>query len=68
MIIVGEQTGKMEVVLDKLAEFYEKEVDSLTKTVASLIEPVLIVFVGFGVGFLLFSIIYPIYSIARTGF
>ena len=68
MIIVGEQTGKMEVVLDKLAEFYEKEVDSLTKSVASLIEPILIVIVGLGVGFLVFSIIYPIYSIARTGF
>ena len=68
MILVGEQTGKMEIVLEKLAEFYQKEVDSLTKTVASMIEPILIVIIGFGVGFLLFSIIYPIYSIARIGF
>ena len=68
MIIVGEQTGKMEVVLDKLAEFYEKEVDGIVKSVASLIEPILIVIIGLGVGFLVFSIIYPIYSIARTGF
>jgi len=68
MVLVGEQTGKMEVVLDKLAEYYEKEVDSLAKTVSSLVEPVLIVIIGFGVGFLVYSIIYPIYSIARTGF
>jgi len=68
MVLVGEQTGKMEVVLDKMAEYYEKEVDSITKAFASLIEPVLIVIIGIGVGFVVFSIIFPIYSIARTGF
>lgn len=68
MVLVGEQTGKMEVVLDKLAEYYEKEVDSMAKAVSSMIEPILIVIIGAGVGFLVYSIIYPIYSIARTGF
>jgi len=67
MILVGEQTGKMSQVLSKLAEYYEKESDAKIKTVSSLIEPALIVFIGIGVGFLVFSIIYPIYSIAQTG-
>ncbi len=68
MIMVGEQTGKMGMILTKLAEFFEKEVDVRIKGLASLIEPVVIVIMGIGVGFLVFSIIYPIYSIAQTGF
>lgn len=68
MILVGEQTGKMSQVLTKLAEYYERETDNQIKTLSSLIEPVLIVFIGFGVGFLVFSLIWPIYSIAQTNF
>ena len=68
MISVGEKTGALDEVTRKLAEYYEREVDSIAKTVASLIEPILIVIIGAGVGSLVYSIIYPIYSIARTGF
>lgn len=68
LILVGEQTGKMGTVLTRLAEYYEKETDTLIKGLASLIEPVILVIVGVGVGFLVISIIWPIYSIAQTGF
>lgn len=68
MILVGEQTGKMSVVLTKLAEYYEKETDNRIKGISSLIEPILIVIMGLGVGFLVISVIWPIYSIAQTGF
>lgn len=68
MIMVGEQTGRMGTVLSKLAEYYEKETDALIKGLAGLIEPIILVIVGVGVGFLVISIIWPIYSLAQTGF
>ena len=68
MLMVGEQTGKMDTVLGKLGDFYENETDALIKGMAGLIEPVIIVVIGVGVGFLVYSIISPIYSIAQTGF
>lgn len=68
MVLVGEQTGKMGQILNRLAEYYEKEADSKIKGMASLIEPLLIVVIGAGVGFLVFAVIMPIYSIAQTGF
>ena len=68
MIMVGEQTGKMEMVLTKLADFYESESDSMIKGIAGLIEPIIIVVIGVGVGFLVYSILSPIYAIAQTGF
>lgn len=67
MMMVGEQTGKMGQVLTKLADYYEKETDTKIKGLSSLIEPAVIVIVGIGVGFLVFSIIWPIYSLAQTG-
>ena len=68
MVMVGEQTGKMGQILTKLADYYERETATMIKGLSSLIEPVIIVIVGAGVGFLVFSIIWPIYGIAQTGF
>ncbi len=68
MVMVGEQTGKMEIVLNKMADFYEKETDNMIKGLAGLIEPMIIVIIGGGVGFLVYAIMSPIYSIASTGF
>lgn len=67
MMMVGEQTGKVSQVLTRLADYYEKETDTKIKGLSALIEPAIIVVVGIGVGFLVFSIIYPIYSIAQVG-
>lgn len=68
MVSVGEQTGKLEMVLTKLAEYYERETNAIIKGISGLIEPVIILIIGLGVGFLVYSIIIPIYSVAQTGF
>lgn len=63
MVQVGEETGKTGEVLIKLAEFYEEEVEQITKNLSSIIEPVLMVLIGGAVGVFAVSIIQPIYSI-----
>jgi len=68
MVAVGEQTGKLEMVLTKLSEYYERETNAIIKGISGLIEPVIILIIGLGVGFLVYSIIMPIYSVAQTGF
>ena len=64
MIQVGEETGKTETILLKLAEFYEDEVSQLSKNMSSIIEPILMIFIGVAVGFMAFAILMPIYNIA----
>ena len=63
MVKVGEESGRLEEVLLYMAEFYELEVDTATKKLATAIEPILLLFIGFIVGFLALSIITPIYNI-----
>lgn len=63
MLQVGEETGKTENVLLKLAEFYEDEVTQLSKNMSSIIEPVLMIFIGSAVGFFAVSMLQPMYSI-----
>lgn len=63
MIRVGEESGKMDETLLYLAEFYEEEVDNSTKSLATAIEPLLLIFIGIVVAFLALSIITPIYNI-----
>jgi type IV pilus assembly protein PilC len=66
MIEVGEETGKTEEVLGKLAEFYEQDVDQLTKNLSSIIEPVLMLVMGVVVGFFAVSILQPMYSVLEN--
>lgn len=66
MIEVGEETGKTEAVLLKLAEFYEEEVNQLTKNLSSIIEPVLMLIIGSAVGFFAVSILQPMYSVMEN--
>jgi type IV pilus assembly protein PilC len=63
MVAVGEETGQMETMLTKIADFYEAEVDAKVKALTSLIEPILIVFIGGVVGFIVISMYLPIFSI-----
>ena len=66
MIEVGEETGKTEAILAKLAEFYEEEVDQITKNLSSIIEPVLMLLIGTVVGFFAVSILQPMYSVLEN--
>ncbi|MCA9388687.1 type II secretion system F family protein [Candidatus Berkelbacteria bacterium] len=65
MTSVGEQTGQLDKILLNLADYYEDQVDTKLKTLSSLIEPIIIVIIGVGVGFLVYSILIPIYNIAQ---
>jgi len=63
MIKVGEESGKFEETLFYLADYYELEVDTATKSLSTAIEPFLLIMIGLVVGFLALSIITPIYDI-----
>jgi type IV pilus assembly protein PilC len=63
MVAVGEETGQLEDMLTKVADFYEAEVDAKVKALTSLIEPLLIVFIGGIVGFIVISMYLPVLSI-----
>ena len=64
MVKIGEESGSISKVLDGVANFYRSEVDNIARNMASLIEPVLIVFLGIGVGIMVIGILMPIYNIA----
>ncbi len=66
MLQIGEETGEMGQILDRLAKFYNREVNSAVDTLVSLIEPVMIVALALGVGFLLAAVLLPIYNSASS--
>ena len=63
MIAVGEQTGALETMLSKIADFYEDEVDEATANLLALLEPVMIVFLGTVIGFIVISMYLPMFSL-----
>jgi type IV pilus assembly protein PilC len=63
MVAVGEETGQLQQMLSKVADFYEAEVDAKVKALTALIEPIMIVFVGGIVGFIVISMYLPMFSI-----
>jgi type IV pilus assembly protein PilC len=66
MIAVGEQTGSMEIMLSKVADFYDDEVDVAVGALTSMLEPVMLVFMGGSVGSILIAMYLPIFTIADT--
>lgn len=64
MIGVGEQTGALDTMLNKIADFYEDEVDVAVSALTSLLEPMMMVFIGGIVGTILIAMYLPIFSIA----
>jgi len=66
MIAVGEETGKMDEVLDKVSHVFEVSSEQKVKAMSSLIEPLVMVVLGLGVAFLVISIILPIYNLTST--
>jgi len=63
MIAVGEQTGAMDAMLQKIADFYEAEVDAAVKDMLTLLEPVIIAFLGFTVGGVVISLYLPMFEL-----
>ncbi len=65
MVAVGEETGKMDEVLDKLSEYFESESEVRVRGLTAAIEPLIIVVLAVGVGFLMYAVIMPIYEITN---
>ena len=63
MIAVGEQTGAMDAMLQKIADFYEEEVDAAVKDLLTALEPIMIVFLGVVVGGVVISMYLPLFSL-----
>ncbi|MBU3925564.1 type II secretion system F family protein [Patescibacteria group bacterium] len=66
MIKIGEESGKLNFMLETLAKFYKREVDSAVENIVSLIEPLMIIVLGVMVGLLLISILGPIYNLSSA--
>lgn len=66
MIKTGEKTGKLDILLGKLSNFYNKEVDNVIDNLSQLIEPVLIVVLGIGIGILVMAVFMPIYNLTGS--
>lgn len=66
MVGIGEKTGKLDETLLYLGDFFEEEVDETTKNLSTIIEPVLLLVIGLGVGFIALAIISPIYELTGS--
>lgn len=66
MVKVGEETGKVDEIFLKLSDYFESESDHLVKNLTVAIEPIVLIVLGIGVGFLVISIILPIYKLTTS--
>ncbi len=66
MMVIGEQTGKLDDVLAKLSEFYTREVDNTVRNLTTIMEPVVLTLMGIAVGILVAAIILPMYNLASS--
>lgn len=66
MVRVGEETGKVDEIFLKLAEYFESESDHLVKNLTVAIEPIILIILGIGVAFLVISILLPIYKLTTS--
>jgi len=66
MVSVGEETGKLDDVLKKLSRYFESESEEMVKGLTTAIEPLIMILLGLGVGFLIIAIILPIYNLTSA--
>jgi type IV pilus assembly protein PilC len=67
MILIGEKSGAMDQMLERIATYYENEVDEEIKNISTLIEPVMMIFMGVAIGGVIAAILLPIYSLVGGG-
>jgi type IV pilus assembly protein PilC len=63
MVAVGEETGALDTMLSKIADFYEDQVDASVKSLTSILEPIMLVVVGAIVGFIVISMYLPLFKV-----
>ena len=63
MIGVGEETGALETMLTKVADFYEEQVEAAVKALTSILEPIMIIVVGAIVGFIVIAMYLPMFKV-----
>ena len=63
MVAVGESTGELDFMLSKIADFYEERVAAAVKALTSILEPVMIVFIGGMVGFIVIAMYLPLFKV-----
>lgn len=66
MMQVGEETGKLDVVFNKVSEFYNREIDNMLANMMSLLEPLVMILIGVGVGVMVAAVIMPMYSMVGS--
>jgi type IV pilus assembly protein PilC len=65
MVRIGEETGELEQMLSKIADFYEDEVDAAIASLTSIIEPLMMIGVGFMVGIIIISMYLPMFKLMQ---
>jgi len=66
LILIGEETGNLEDVLSRLSKFYERELDNTVQNLTTLLEPLILVVMGIGVGLLVVAIMLPMFKLAQA--
>lgn len=66
MVGVGEKTGRLDTVLERITDFYSREIENITANLMTLMEPIIMVVMGVGVGLMVAAIIMPMYSMANS--
>ncbi len=65
MVKIGEETGELEQMLSKIADFYEDEVDAAIQSLTSIIEPIMMIGVGFMVGIIIIAMYLPMFKMMQ---
>jgi type II secretory pathway component PulF len=65
MLAVGEKTGRIDEILKKVADFYQREIENMVANLTSLIEPIIMIIIGVAVGLMVSAIMLPMYQLAN---
>lgn len=66
LVSVGEKSGSLDQVFDTIANFFDKEIDAITNNLSTLLEPVLMILMGLGIGLIIVSVLQPIYGLVNA--